>query len=165
VQFDKDWFYSTAGLTGEAAEGKLVFDKLEDWTKRPEDAVKHFSGTATYQKTFQVSCLKFPVSKVFLDLGAVVETAKVTLNGKDLGVVWCAPRRVDITEAIKTGENELEIEVVNKWPNRLIGDAKLPADQRRTRTNITKYNSPKTGEPALQPSGLLGPVRLLISEK
>jgi hypothetical protein len=72
---------------------------------------------------------------------------------------------VDITEAIKTGENELEIEVVNKWPNRLIGDAKLPADQRRTRTNITKYNSPKTGEHALQPSGLLGPVRLLISEK
>jgi len=158
VQFDKDWFYP-------ATNNVVVFDKLEDWTKRPEDAVKHFSGTAVYKKTFPVSALPSPVSKVFLDLGAVVETAKVTLNGKDLGVVWCAPRRVDITEAIKTGENELEIEVVNKWPNRLIGDAKLPADQRRTRTNITKYNSPKTGEPALQPSGLLGPVRLLISEK
>ena len=158
VQFDKDWFYP-------ATNNVVVFDKLEDWTKRPEDAVKHFSGTAVYKKTFPVSALPSPVSKVFLDLGAVVETAKVTLNGKDLGVVWCDPRRVDITEAIKTGENELEIEVVNKWPNRLIGDAKLPADQRRTRTNITKYNSPKTGEHALQPSGLLGPVRLLISEK
>jgi hypothetical protein len=158
VQFDKDWFYP-------ATNNVVVFDKLEDWSKRPEDAVKHFSGTAVYKKTFPVSALPSPVSKVFLDLGAVVETAKVTLNGKDLGVVWCDPRRVDITEAIKTGENELEIEVVNKWPNRLIGDAKLPADQRRTRTNITKYNSPKTGEPTLQPSGLLGPVRLLIGEK
>jgi len=164
VQFDKEWFYPTAGLTGEAAEGKLVFEKLEDWTKRPEDAVKHFSGTATYQKTFQVSGLQFPVSKVFLDLGTVGETAKITLNGKDLGVVWCAPRRVDITEALKSGDNELKIEVVNNWPNRLIGDGKLSADQRRTKTNINKYNPPKNGEHALQPAGLLGPVSILIKK-
>ena len=45
-------------------------------------------------------------------------TAKVPLNGKDLGVVWCNPRRGDITDAIKSGDNELEIEVVNSWPNR-----------------------------------------------
>jgi hypothetical protein len=158
IQFDKEWFYPTAELQGEAAEGKLVFEKLEDWTKRSEDAVKHFSGTATYRKTFaltesQISNLKSPI---FLDLGNVRETAKVTLNGKDLGVLWCAPRRVDITEAIKTGENELEIEVVNNWPNRLIGDGKLPNDQRRTRTNIVKYN----GEHPLQSSGLLGPVSI-----
>jgi hypothetical protein len=168
VQFDKDWFYPTAGLTGEAAEGKLVFDKLEDWTKRPEAAVQHFSGTAVYRKVFALadsSKIQNSKFKIHLDLGTVKETAKVTLNGKDLGVVWCDPRRVDITEALKPGENKLQIEVVNKWPNRLIGDAKLPADQRRTRTNITKYNPPKTGEPTLQPSGLLGPVRLLISEK
>ena len=107
-----------------------------------------------------VSGLKFPVSKVFLDLGMVSETAKVTLNGKDLGVVWCGPRRVDVSEALKSGDNELKIEVVNNWPNRLIGDGKLPADQRRTKTNINKYSPPKTGEHALQPSGLLGPVRI-----
>jgi len=153
VQFDKDWFYP-------ATNNVVVFDKLEDWTKRPEDAVKHFSGTAVYKKTFPVSALPSPVSKVFLDLGAVVETAKVTLNGKDLGVVWCAPRRVDITEALKPGENELQIEVVNNWPNRLIGDGKLPADQRRTKTNINKYNPPKTGDQPLHASGLLGPVTI-----
>ena len=164
VQFDKDWFYPTAGLTGEAAEGKLVFEKLEDWSKRPEEAVKHFSGTATYQKTFQVSGLKFPVSKVFLDLGTVSETAKVTLNGKDLGVVWCAPRRLEITKALKSGDNELKIEVVNNWPNRLIGDGKLPADQRRTKTNINKYNPPKTGDQPLHASGLLGPVSISTTQ-
>jgi hypothetical protein len=162
VQFDKDWFYPTAGLTGEAAEGKLVFEKLEDWSKRPEDAVKHFSGTAVYKKTFPVSAVPSPGSKAFLDLGSVSETAKVTLNGKDLGVVWCAPRRVDITEALKPGENELEIEVVNNWPNRLIGDAKLPKEQRRTRTNITQYEKPESQ--TLVPSGLLGPVTLQITQ-
>ena len=160
VQFDKEWFYPTAELQGEAAEGKLVFEKLEDWTKRPEDAVKHFSGTATYLKKFPVSALPSPGSKLFLDLGTVGETAKVTLNGKDLGVLWCGPRRVDITEAIKTGENELEIEVVNNWPNRLIGDGKLPKDQRRTRTNIVKYK----GEHPLQSSGLLGPVTITTAK-
>ncbi|MBJ7391244.1 MAG: hypothetical protein JHC85_06740, partial [Chthoniobacterales bacterium] len=158
VQFDKEWFYPTDGLQGDAAQGQLVFDKLEDWTTRPEEPVKHFSGTATYRKTFPVSGLPSPVSKTFLDLGSVAHSAKVRLNGKDLGIVWCAPRRVDITDALKLGENELEIEVVNSWPNRLIGDAKLPKEQRRTRTNITQYEKPESQ--TLVPSGLLGPVTL-----
>ena len=161
VQFDKEWFYPTSGLTAEAAEGKIVFEKLEDWSKRPEDAVKHFSGTAVYEKVFSFQPSVFSKDKRFyLDLGNVSETAKVTLNGKDLGVVWCAPRRVEITEALKAGENELKIEVVNNWPNRLIGDGKLPAEQRRTKTNINKYNPPKTGDQPLHASGLLGPVTI-----
>ena len=124
--------------------------------------MKHFSGTATYRKTFPVSGLPSPVSKTFLDLGMVGHSAKVRLNGKDLGVLWCAPRRVDITDALKSGENELEIEVVNSWPNRLIGDAKLPKEQRRTRTNITQYEQPECQ--TLVPSGLLGPVTLQITQ-
>ena len=165
VQFDKDWFYPTAGLTGEAAEGKIVFEKLEDWSKRPEEAVKHFSGTAVYGKVFSFQPSVFSKDKRFyLDLGTFSETAKVTLNGKDLGVLWCAPKRVEITEALKAGENELKIEVVNNWPNRLIGDGKLPAEQRRTRTNIEKYNPLKTGEHTLLPSGLLGPVSISTTQ-
>jgi hypothetical protein len=154
VQFDPQWFYPTDGLSGDQAQGLMVFDKLEDWTKRPEAAVRHFSGTAVYRKTFQVSGFPSPVSKVYLDLGTVKESAKVKLNGKDLGVVWCAPWRVEITGAIKPGDNALEIEVVNLWPNRLIGDGKLPVEQQRTRTNMgTKKSVPL-------PSGLLGPVTI-----
>jgi hypothetical protein len=154
VQFDPQWFYPTDGLSGDQAQGLMVFDKLEDWTKRPEAAVQHFSGTATYRKTFQVSGFPSPVSKIYLDLGTVKESAKVKLNGKDLGVVWCAPWRVEITGAIKPGDNALEIEVVNLWPNRLIGDGKLPVEQQRTRTNMgTKRSAPL-------PSGLLGPVTI-----
>jgi hypothetical protein len=156
VQFDKEWFYPTAGLPGDAAQGELVFEKLEDWSKRPEDAVKHFSGTAVYEKEFEFQ----PVAgkRHFLDLGSVSHSAKVRLNGKDLGVVWFSPRRVEITDALKPGKNELEIEVVNSWPNRLIGDAKLPKEQRRTRTNITQFEKPENQ--TLVPSGLLGPVTL-----
>jgi len=160
VQFDPQWFYPTNGLSGDQAKGLLVFDKLEDWTKRPEPAIRYFSGTAVYRKTFgfaDPSTIKNPESKIHLDLGTVKETAKVRLNGQDLGVVWCHPWRVEITAAIKPGENKLEIEVVNLWPNRLAGDGKLPAEQRRTRTNI--------GAESVPSAGLLGPVQILISEK
>jgi len=100
------------------------------------------------------------------------------LNGKDLGVVWTAPWRVAIGDVAREKGNELEIEVVNLWPNRLIGDGKLPKDQRRTVTNVLTYepvlpkdydvafcpiceDRKKTGKgPELLPSGLLGPVVL-----
>jgi hypothetical protein len=88
-------------------------------------------------------------------LGAVKETARVKLNGKDLGVLWCSPWRVDISGALKPGENTLEISVVNLWPNRLTGDNNLPGDQRRTRTEMFM------GGPDSQfSSGLLGPVTI-----
>jgi hypothetical protein len=74
--------------------------------------------------------------------------------------LWSKPFRVDLAQAAKAGENLLEIKVVNNWPNRLIGDAALPAEARRTKTNIAKYKADTT----LIPSGLLGPVRLLICQ-
>jgi len=159
VQFDPQWFYPTNGLSGDQAKGLLVFDKLEDWTQRPEPAIQYFSGTAVYRKTFGLadpSTIQNPKSKIHLDLGTVKETAKVRLNGQDLGVVWCHPWRVEITGAIKPAENKLEIEVVNLWPNRLAGDGKLPAEQRRTRTNI--------GAESVLSSGLLGPLRVMGEE-
>jgi hypothetical protein len=98
--------------------------------------------------------------KLLLDLGTVHEEAVVKLNGTDLGVVWTKPARVDISVAARLGENELEITVVNLWPNRLIGDAALPAEKRFTETNIRKF----TKATPLFPSGLLGPVTLQTAE-
>ena len=168
VQFDPQWFYPTTGLSGDQAEGLLVFDNLEDWMKRPEPAVKNFSGKAVYRKVFelkqQVGNQKAEGSRseadsqarLFLDLGSVKETARVRLNGKDLGVVWCQPWSVEITQAVKTGENTLEIEVVNLWPNRLVGDKELPLAERRTMTKmfVGGLNNDQL------PSGLLGPVTI-----
>jgi hypothetical protein len=132
--------------------------------------VQYFSGTAVYRKVFDWAPeagkthpaprppASHPASRLFLDLGTVKETAQVRLNGQDLGVVWCHPWRVEITGTIKPGGNTLEIEVVNLWPNRLAGDSKLPADQRRTRTNV-----PIDPRKPLLASGLLGPVVIQAS--
>ena len=91
-----------------------------------------------------------------MDLGAVKELAEIRLNGKNLGVLWTKPYRLDISAALKPGTNNLQVDVINLWPNRLIGDTFLPKAQRRTRTNMTKY----TQASDLLPSGLLGPVTL-----
>ena len=158
MRFDRNWFSPVKGLTGEQAEGKFTFASLEDWSKHNEEAVRYFSGTASYRTTFQMQQEVLESNKrLFVDLGKVHETAKVRLNGKELQVLWCSPWRVDVTTALKAGENVLEIEVVNLWPNRLIGDAGLPEGERKTRTNVISF----TKDSPLLPSGLLGPVRLV----
>ena len=104
---------------------------------------------------------------MFLGLGKVKNLARVKLNGRDLGVVWTAPPSVEITGAVRQGTNDLEIEVVNLWPNRLIGDATLPKEKRFTLTNDRIYERlKKSRQPAsLLPSGLLGPVVLHVETK
>ena len=147
VSFDRRW----------GGPESVVFEKLEDWTKRPEEGIRYYSGTATYRQTFDLpQTSRRPNTRVYLDLGRVQNLAAVRLNGKDLGVVWTAPWRVEITDAVKPTGNRLEIDVVNLWRNRLIGDAALPPEKRLTRTNVRKL---KKDSPLLE-SGLLGPVTL-----
>jgi hypothetical protein len=164
--------YSTAGeLTGPwrvrwdprrgGPDEEVSFETLVDWTRHPDSSVRHYSGLATYRKTFErPRGLGEEKTRIALDLGAVHDLAQVRLNGKDLGILWTSPFRVDVTPAVRPGKNVLEIDVVNQWPNRLIGDSALPAGKRLTSTNVTKYQN---GGP-LRPSGLLGPVRFLRVE-
>jgi hypothetical protein len=132
----------------------ITFDTLTDWTKRPEWGIQHYSGAARYTKTFSLASTPQAPEKLLLNLGEVHEVASVRVNGKDVGVVWTKPTRIDITKFVHAGKNELEIKVVNLWPNRLIGDASLPPNQRLTETNVHKFSA-KT---PLYPSGLDAPV-------
>jgi hypothetical protein len=159
VQFDPTWFYPTDATQGEQAAGKFIFQKLDDWATRPEAAIKYFSGTATYRSQFEWTGGDSGSKSIFLDLGIVKVTAAVRLNGKDLGVLWCSPWRVEVSRELRPGQNTIEIDVVNLWPNRLVGDTLLPAGERRTHTNIRT----KPQEPLLS-SGLLGPVQLMPME-
>ena len=152
VSFDSKW----------GGPEKVTFDKLYDWTKSQDGGIKYYSGIATYRKSFDRPESLEDDSKIWLDLGKVHEIARVRLNGKDFGVVWCGPWRIDISNAIKSGNNDLEIEVANLWPNRLIGDAGKPESERFTWT-IRKH--PYNTKSELLPSGLLGPVRLTTAAK
>jgi hypothetical protein len=111
------------------APPEITLDKLISWTEHTDKGVKYFSGTATYTKRFTVAADAIVGDKrLFLDLGRVLVLAEVIVNGKNLGVLWKLPFRVDISDAAHPGENELEIRVTNLWPNRLIGDEQLPAE-------------------------------------
>lgn len=94
---------------------------------------------------------------MFLDLGDVHSLATVRVNGKNLGTLWTVPWRVNITDVAKPGANTLEIEVVNVWNNRLVGDAVLPVEQRHSTILLPTV----TKDSSLMPAGLLGPIKLL----
>jgi hypothetical protein len=139
------------------APDSATFDQLASWTTSNDPGVRHFSGTATYVKEFTVpEGWLTPGAKFYLNLGQVMNLAQVMLNGRDLGVLWKTPFRVEITPALKAGANKLEIKVTNLWPNRLIGDASLPLEQRVTWTSYNNYTKDST----LLESGLLGPVEI-----
>lgn len=142
------------------AGSAVTFDKLADWTTRPEEAIRHYSGTAVYRQTFLHQPPAAGSHRWFLDLGKVRDLATVRLNGKTLGTLWLAPWRLEITAAIRPGRNELEIEVVNAWHNRLLGDRALPAGQRQT--FLSKDTLAKNA--SLLPAGLLGPVTLRAAQ-
>ena len=113
VKFDARW----GGP--ESAE----FPELTDWTTRPEEGIRYYSGKATYVKTFELAEAQCANKDgLHLDLGDLNAVAEVRLNGQALGILWIKPYRVAIGKAVKAGANALEIDVVNLWPNRLMGD-------------------------------------------
>ncbi|KEQ28082.1 glycosyl hydrolase [Pedobacter antarcticus 4BY] len=166
VKFDPVW----------GGPANQVFPTLTDWSKNENEGIKYYSGTAVYQKEFDLSASDLKAeTPVYLDLGKVKNMARIKLNGKDLGVVWTAPWRVDISGLLKK-KNKLSIEVVNLWPNRLIGDEHKPFDgvvndqwpawllnnQPRTSGRYTFTSSqPYKADTPLFESGLLGPVTIV----
>ena len=136
---------------------------LKSWTESSQREIKYFSGTARYTKIVDFAD-EVKSRRVYLDLGNVLDLVTVRLNGKVVDTCWIAPFRVDITDHLVKGRNLLELDVTNCWANRLIGDGKLPKEQRRTQSNIgDKFQKPGS-EKLLRVSGLLGPVRLQFAE-
>jgi len=145
VGFDSKW----------GGPESVEFKTLTDWTRHPNEDIKYYSGKATYKNNFELQ----PAAgkRYWLQLNQVkdVGIASVRLNGKDIGITWTNPFRIEMTDALKAGRNRLEITVVNSWQNRLIGDRGKPQEERYTKTNITIRDDWK-----LLGSGLLGPVEV-----
>jgi hypothetical protein len=166
------------------APSQITLAQLSSWSENAEPGVKYFSGTASYANTFVLTDdWTKPQQRVYLDLGKVCVMAQVELNGIQLGTLWKPPFRVEVTKALKPGNNQLKVQVVNLWVNRMIGDEELPADSDRN-PNGTLKQWPQwltDGHPSptgrytfttwllwkkgalLQESGLLGPVTLTAS--
>jgi hypothetical protein len=132
-----------------------TFDKSDDWSLNNNDSVKYYSGTAVYNHTFQFTGKTG--GQLYLDLGKVANMAEVYVNGINCGTAWTYPYRVNISKAVKSGENKLVIKVTNTWANRLMGDHALPENKRITWTNAPYRLEGRQ----LLPAGLLSPVRLL----
>lgn len=132
----------------------VVFNQLTDWSKNENDLIKYYSGTAVYSTDFTLK--KLPKNQnIILNLSYVADMAKVKINGEYVGGVWTFPYELDVSDFVRKGENSIEIEVVNTWVNRLIGDLKLPENKRSTWT----VHRPGADQP-LKASGLLGEVYL-----
>jgi hypothetical protein len=144
---------------GWGAPSEIRLAKLDSWTKSQTEGIRCFSGTATYSTQFDLPAQLPAHASIQVDFGDVRETARVSLNGKEVGVLWKNPFTIDVTSAAVPGTNALSIQVTNLWPNRLIGDQSLPQDKRFTQTNITKF----TAKSPLLPSGLLGPVSVTVN--
>jgi hypothetical protein len=172
--------------SGRGAPAELHLDKLLSLGDHPDAGVKYFSGIATYSKSINIAPANLKTGRrIDLDLGQVAVMAQVSVNGKQLGTLWKSPYRIDITGAIHGGENALEIQVANLWPNRLIGDEQLPEDSERNRNGTLKIwpkwlleDQPSpTGritfttwrlwkkDSPLPPSGLIGPVTIEAAQR
>lgn len=181
VRFDPAW----------GGPEEVVFDRLQDWTTRTEAGIRYYSGTARYECKFVKPAGLAGDDPVYLDLGTVRDLAQVSLNGVELGTIWTAPWRIDISAALKSKDNHLQIRITNTWANRLIGDEQEPADcewgqgdlgyggplkampdwilQQSPRPSsgrhaFTTWNYFSKNSPLL-PSGLLGPVTLTTQKK
>ncbi len=139
------------------APSLATFDHLESYTGKSDPGIKYFSGTATYTKTISAPADWFKKDEeLWLNLGEVKNIAQVTVNGKSLGILWKAPFRINVTNALQPGQNKVEISVTNLWVNRLIGDAQPGVTSKITYTTMPFYKA----DSRLLPSGLLGPVKI-----
>jgi hypothetical protein len=165
VQFLKEYNY----------DSEHTFTQLTDWKDHNNEQIKYYSGTAIYRNTFKLEEAKTSDCRYILDLGKISVIAQVFLNGKDMGVMWLSPFEVDITDALVSGNNDIEIHITNQWTNRLIGDERFPAViegenmpewflnnqpmPESERTTYCTYSFYKKHTPLLS-AGLLGPVTI-----
>jgi Glycosyl hydrolases family 2, sugar binding domain len=154
--------WSLSFLEQRGAPAQVQLGSLSSWSESTDAGIRYFSGTGAYTQNVQADASWFMGGKrLWLDLGNVRNLAEVSVNGKTLGILWKAPVRIDVTDALRPGVNQLQIKVTNLWVNRLIGDQQPGAQQKYTFTTTTFYKA----DASLLPSGLLGPVRVMARQQ
>lgn len=158
MALDKDWNVTFKDSIRGPKQAQS-FDQLIDISTHPDESIRYYSGTIIYDK--QISIDQLPAGNIYLNLHDIGVTAKVTVNGQYAGGVWTPPYRLDISEWLHKGENQISVEVTTTWQNRLIGDSCLPEQERTTWTACNGWSE----KDPLQKSGLIGPVTLEVVKR
>lgn len=158
MALDKDWNVTFKDSIRGPKQAQS-FDQLIDISTHPDESIRYYSGTIVYDK--QISIDQLPAGNIYLNLQDIGVTAKVTVNGQYAGGVWTPPYRLDISEWLHKGENQISVEVTTTWQNRLIGDSRLPEQERTTWTACNGWSE----KDPLQKSGLIGPVTLEVVKR
>jgi hypothetical protein len=174
---------------GRGAPDNATLDKLTDLSENNDEGIKYFSGTVAYSSSFDLTEATAKSDKrITIDLGDISVIAEVIVNDKNVGITWKKPYRLDITDAVKPGKNQLTVKVANLWVNRLVGDEQYPDDcvwkpyggnfsmdkwpdwylnnepRPTERMTFFPYKHHSKGK-ALPKSGLLGPVKITVIPK
>jgi hypothetical protein len=147
--------------------------RLMSWTQKKH--MQYYSGTGRYKINFNLPNDYIADDlHLLLDLGKVGNIAEVKLNDTPVGIIWMRGQTLDITKAIKVGENEVTVFVTNTLINRISGMEKAPpvpehlVSQYGNGTTDYSRGRQKTIEMDFQPltpSGLLGPVKIKVLRK
>ncbi|PRD54197.1 glycosyl hydrolase [Sphingobacterium gobiense] len=137
----------------------IVQHKPDFWTVSEVDEVRYHSGVGTYSLTFDQP-QQINGQRVKLKLDKVESLAEIVLNGKEVGVIWTYPLAIDVTDYLKSGENQLEIKVYNTWGNRFWYETHKEPNEKIIKTTAT----PKFLKDP-QESGLQGDVKLIWYQK
>jgi len=151
---------------GSELPGKVTLDSVVSWTELMDEKAAYFSGTGTYETTVNIDGEL--ADDYLLDLGSVAESARLWINDKEVGILWSLPFQARVGEYLKKGENSIKIEVANLMANRIRYMDQQEMEWRKFHeinfVNIDYAPFDASGwEP--MPSGLLGPVRLIIVEE
>ena len=135
-------------------------DYLASWTDLGEQEAKRFAGTALYTISFNLP-ETLATDNWQLDLGEVRESARIRINGNELGTLWSIPFSTQFEKYLNPGINTLEVEVTNLSANRLRDlDRQGVTWQKYFFVNVFYKNFDASTWPIMD-SGLLGPVRLI----
>ncbi len=154
AEFNNKWTVTFDQSRG-GPKNTQTFDTLTSWTRSPEPSVKYYSGSALYTNSFTWNT---GMKRAWIVLDSIFNIATVKVNGIACGTLWTYPLELEITKAVRPGDNKIEIEVTNTWHNRLIGDNLLSPDKRVTWTTAPFRLKDKP----LLPAGLVGNVKLVF---
>ena len=127
----------------------LNISKLKDWRKIK--ILRYCSGPGIYKTSIKIAEEYFnPNIRLILELGKVMDVAKVKINGKEIATLLIPSYSIDITQCIKEGINEIEVSVVGTLQNRMIGYGKTIGGAWK-----------KYAKRVLMPVGLIGPVKIV----